>query len=213
MGATAVAAVESNSCFEELEQGRRAQARLADEIKRTDERLAAIESQRKSLLPSIAEGDKSASARVDELDAEKLRFQRAAEGLQIKRAELEATVRAADARCIAVSQERAAEEHRKRVESYRERLARGTHNLMARWRGLCRENCDLADLRWQVESDRSLTELERSSLFTLVAEPLSSLGGIGWNEGWVKTRGVPLLTFPNLGMRPPDDKKDLEELK
>jgi hypothetical protein len=213
MGAIAAAAPEA-VLLERYDQLTRDRARLVDQIDQVEARIGALESERQGLLPRIAEGRNSASARADSIDADKIHMQRQIDGLRMNLGDTDRSIAEISRPRNEIFERRAQESRRQRVESYRVRIRKHSHNEIAHWRSACRERWELSEAVYEVESDPSLTERDRTELLSEAAMAESNTGGVVWNERWVNARGsLGAWKQPIVAAKPPDEKKHLEELK
>lgn len=211
MGATAVAPEVILGQYEQLTADR---ANLLDQLETANRKLGALASEKQRLLPRIADGDRSASARADQLDAQKIHGEREVDGLKIKLAEVDAAIAALNEPRRQIYQSRAEENRRKHFVEAREAIETRLYNLQARYRTLCRERFELSQHLFRMSSDGALDEGQRNYLRTLVAQAESALVPLCINERWEHARGplseATLRIFP---AKPPEDKKALEILK
>jgi chromosome segregation ATPase len=212
MGATAVAP--ETAILERYDQLTKDRARLVDQIDQAETRRGTLESERQSLLPRVADGDKSASTHADLLDAGKIAMQRQIDGLRMKLGDVDRAIAEISGPRNEIFERRAQESRRQRVQAYRERIRKYSHNEIAHWRGACRERFELSEAVYQAESDPSLTERDRIELLSEAAMAESAQAGAVWNEHWENARGsLGPWRQPIVAAKPPDDKKHLEELK
>jgi chromosome segregation ATPase len=213
MGATAVA-VAPETVLERFDQLAKDRLRLVDQIDQAEAKVGTLESERQTLLPRIAEGDKSASARADSLDHEKVQMQRQVDGLRMKLGDIDRSIAELAGPRNEIFEKRAAESRRRRVESYRERIRKHSHNMIAHWRASCRARFQMSEAIFEAESDPSLTERDRNELLSEAMQAESSQGGAVWNEHLENARGSLGPWRPAIvAAKPPDGVKHLEELK
>jgi chromosome segregation ATPase len=211
MGATAVA---PDAVLDRYDQLTRDRARLVDQIDQAEAKVGTLESERQTLLPQIADGDKSASSRADSLDREKVQMQRQVDGLRMKLGDTDRSIADLAGPRNEIFEKRAAESRRQRVESYRERIRNQSHNMIAHWRAACRARFHASEVIFEAGSDPSLTERDRIELLSEASLLESSQGGAVWNEHWENARGSLGPWRPAIvAAKPPDVVKHLEDLK
>lgn len=211
----AIAAVAPEAVLERYEQLTKDRARLADRIGQAEEKIGALESERQQLLPRISDGDRSASARADSLDREKVEMQRQLDGLRMKLGDLDRQIAELAGPRHEIYQKRTEEERRRKFESYMGRIQKHSRNVIAHWRAACRERFQEGELLFEALTDLSLTEAERSELVSAAVMAETSQSAAALNEAWVNARGPlrPLQRLIISASKPPDGLKHLEELK
>jgi hypothetical protein len=212
MGATAVAPEEAVLArYDQLGKGR---ARLVDQIDQAETRVGTLERERQILLPRIAEGDKSASARADSLDREKVQVQRTLEGLRMKLGDLDRSIAEISGPRNEIFEKRSAESRRRRYVEAKKFLGDRVWNIHARYRTLCRERAELSEELLRISHDPALDQAQRAELLSFVTAGQGSLGPLHINERWVRSGGpLSQLTLPVVASAPPDSLRHLEELK
>lgn len=211
MGATAVA---PEAVLERYDQLAKDRARLLDQIDQAEAKVGTLESERQKLLPKISEGDKSASAHADFLDAAKIPAQRTLEGLRMKLGDLDCSIAQLAGPRNEIFENRAAETRRQRFEQAKKFLEDRVWNIRARYRTLCRERAELSDELWRIAHDPALNQAQRAELLSFVMVGQSSLGALHINERWTRSGGpLTQLTLPVVPSTPPDSLRHLEELK
>jgi hypothetical protein len=211
---SAMAAVAPDTILERWDQLAKDRAGLVDQIAQAQAKVGTLESERQTLLPRIADGDKAASARADSLDREKVQMQRQLDGLRLKLGDVDLSIAQFAGPRNGIFEKRAAESRRQRVESYRERIRKHSHNMIAHWRAACRARFELSEAMFEAERDSSLTERDRIELLSEAALVEGSQGGVTWNERWEQARGSLNAWRPAIvAFKPPDAVKHLEELK
>jgi hypothetical protein len=210
----AIAAAPEAAVIERFDQLAKDRARLVDQIDQAEAKIGTLESERQILLPRVADGDKSASLHADLLDTGKVQMQRQIDGLRMKLGDVDRSIAEISGPRNEIFERRAQESRRQRVASYRERIGKHSHNVIAHWRAACRERFYKSEIIFEASTDPSLTERDRMELLSESSLVESNTGGVVWNERWVNARG-PLGAWkqPIVAAKPPDDKKNLEELK
>jgi chromosome segregation ATPase len=203
--ATATAVLEQ---WEKLQGDR---ARLLDLLETAGRRLAQLDAEKQRLLPRIADRDRSASSRADDLDEQKIQCEREIGGLKIKLAEVEGALVSLNEPRRAFYEKSANEARAKHFAEAKQFIEDHVYNLHARYRILCRERADLSEKLLQITRDHVLDESQRSQLLTIAVVGEKSLVPLHINERWSYPGGsLARLTLPIVPMRPPDDKKHLE---
>jgi chromosome segregation ATPase len=211
MGATAVA---PEAVLERYDQLTKDRARLVDQVDQAEARAGTLESERQTLLPRIAEGDKSATARADSLDREKVQAQRTLDGLRMKLSDLDRSIAEISGPRNEIFEKRSTESRRRRFAEAKKFLADRVWNIHARYRILCRERAELSEELLRISQDPALDQAQRAELLAFVMAGQSSLGPLHINERWTRSGGpLSQLTLPVVPWTPPDALRDLEELK
>jgi hypothetical protein len=189
-------------------------AKLADLIETSERQLAALESEKQRLLPRIADGDRSASSRADQIDSQKVQLEREIGGRKIKLGEMTAAIVELNGPRNAIFQKRADEAKAKRFAEAKEFVEAKIHNFAARYRAMCRERFELGEELHRISFDLILDESQKSFLLSsVVSNQMQVTNTARVNERWTQARALRApLPLQIMAEKPPDDKRHLEIL-
>lgn len=197
--------------YEQLVKDR---AKLSDLIETSERQSSALEGEKQRLLPRIAEGDKAASSRADQIDSQKVQLEREIGGRKIKLGEMSAAIAELDGPRAAILQKRADETKAKRFAEAKEFVETKVQNFAARYRAMCRERFELGEELHKISLDPVLDEAQKAHLSSFVIQNQMQVTNTARiNEHWEPARALRApLPLQVMAAKPPDDKRHLEIL-
>jgi chromosome segregation ATPase len=189
-------------------------AKLSDLIETSERQLSALEGEKQRLLPRIADGDKAASSRADQIDSQKVQLEREIGGRKIRLNEMTAAIAELNEPRKAILQKRVDEAKAKRFAEAKEFVETKINNFAARYRAMCRERFELGEELHKIGLDPMLDEAQKSFLLSFViANQMQVTNTARVNERWEPARALRTpLQLPIMASKPPHDKRNLEIL-
>lgn len=190
------------------------QSDLASTITDNEGKLRSIETEKKKLFRSIASGDRTATERADRLDVQELDLQRTLAGFRSELADVDGDLAALVPILQAENARELEQTQQTRAAEFRRQILVHCHNYAARYRAMCRERFELAELLGRISVDSVLTERQTMELVSLAAMTENEVFVAPLNEHWRPARR-PLTPreIRVIAAKPPDAKRSLEELK